>query len=83
MLLVPRREQLSPEVAARLGRLHGRYLQAQAAQEAWHDAFCLELAAIRSTEDLSVRDIAAVLDVSSSAVQHWIGQARRLDAEAG
>jgi DNA-binding transcriptional regulator YiaG len=81
--LVPRRDQLPPSVAARLGRLHGRYLQAQAAQDSWHDAFCLELAAIRADEDLSVREIAAVLEVSPSAVQHWIGQARRLDAKAG
>jgi DNA-binding transcriptional regulator YiaG len=76
--LVAVRDQPSPEAAARLGRLHGRYLQAQVAQDAWHDALCLELAAIRNDEDLSVRAIAAVLDVSPSAVQHWISQARRL-----
>jgi len=69
----------SPEAAARLGRLHGRYLQTIAAQKAAHDAFCRELELVRREEDLSVRELATVLDVSPSAVQHWINQARRLD----
>jgi DNA-binding transcriptional regulator YiaG len=72
-----RRRAPAPAVAAQLGRLHGRYLESVAARDAAHAALCAELAAVRDREQMSVRELAALLGVSPSAVQHWLTEGRR------